>query len=42
MGLSSLGAGDYILHGLIAFKNCHMPSYGWAMIIKLVHHLKLL
>ena len=42
IGLSSLGAGDFILRGLIAFKICHMPSYGWAMITKIVHQLKLL
>ena len=27
IGLSSLGAGDFILRGLIAFKTCLMPSY---------------
>ena len=42
IGLSSLGAGDFILRGLISFKICRMPSYGWAMIIKIVHQLKLL
>ena len=42
IGISSLGAGDFILRGLIAFKICHMPSYGWAMITKIVHQLKLL
>ena len=41
MGISSLGAADFILRGLIAFKICHMPSYGWAMITKIVHQLKL-
>ena len=40
--LSSLGAGDLILSVLIAFKICHMPSYGWAMISKVVHQLRLL
>ena len=38
----SLGAGDFILRGLITFKICHMPSYGCAMVIKIVHQLKLL
>ena len=28
IGISSLGAGDVILRGLIAFKICHMPSFG--------------
>ena len=42
IGISSLDAADLILHGLIAFKICHMPSYGWAMITKIVHDLKLL
>ena len=37
VGLSSLGAGDFILRGLIAFKICHMTSYGWAMITKILH-----
>ena len=41
IGISSLGGGDFILCGLIAFKICHMPSYGWAMITKIVHQLKL-
>ena len=40
--LSSLGAGDFILRGLIAFKTCLVPSYVWAMITKIVHQLKLL
>ena len=40
--LSSLGAGDFILRGLIAFKICHMPSYGWAVITKIVYQLKIL
>ena len=42
IGLSSLGAGDFILRGLIAFKTCLMLSYVWAMITKIVHRLKLL
>ena len=41
ISLSSLGAGDFILRGLIAFKTCRMPSYGWDMITKIVHQLKL-
>ena len=41
-GPSSLGAGDFTLFGLITFKICHMPSYGWAMVTKNVHQLKLL
>ena len=40
--ISSLGTGDFILSGLKAFKICHMPSYGWAMITKIVHQIKLL
>ena len=42
IGLSSLGAGDFILRGLIAFKTYLMPSYVWTMITKIVHQLKLL
>ena len=42
IGISSLGAGDFILDGLIAFKICHMPIYGLAMITKIVHQLKFL
>ena len=42
IGLSSLGAGDLTLRGLIAFKICHMASYGWAMVSEIVHLLKLL
>ena len=42
IGISFLDAADLILRGLIAFKICHMPSYGWAMITKIVHDLKLL
>ena len=42
IGLSSLGAGDFVLRGLITFKICDMPIYGWAMVTKTVHQLKLL
>ena len=42
IGISSLGAGDFMLRGLIAFKIYHMPNYGWAIIAKIVHQLKLL
>ena len=42
IGLSSLGAGDFKLRGLIIFKICHMSSCGWAMVTKIVHQLKLL
>ena len=42
IGLSSLGVGDFILGGLIAFKISHMPSYGWVMITKILYQLKLL
>ena len=43
IGLSSLGSGDFIiLLGLITFTICHMPSYGWAMVTKIVHQLQLL
>ena len=42
IGLSSLGAGDFILRGLITFKISGMASYGWAMVTKIVHQLKLL
>ena len=41
IGLSSLGAGDFILRSLIAIKTCLMPSYVWAMVTKIVHQLKL-
>ena len=37
MGLSSLGAGDLILGGLITFKICHKPSYESAVVTKTVH-----
>ena len=39
-GLSSLGAGDFILRGIISFKICHMSSYGWAIVTKVVHQVK--
>ena len=42
IGLSSLGAGDFILRGLMALKTYLMPSYVWTMITKIVHQLKLL
>ena len=42
IGLSSLGAGDFILRGIISFKICHRSSYGWAMVTKIVQQLKLL
>ena len=42
IGISSLGIGDFILRDVITFKICHMPSYGWTMITKIVHQLKLL
>ena len=42
IGLSSLGAGDFILRGIISFKICHWSSYGWAMVSKIVQQLKLL
>ena len=35
IGLSLLGAGDFILRGLITFKMCGMPSYGWALVTKI-------
>ena len=40
MGLSSLGAGDFILGSLITFKICHASSYEWAVVTKSVHQLK--
>ena len=40
MGISSLGAGDFILGGLITFKICHEPSYEWVVVTKTVHQLK--
>ena len=42
IGLSSLGAGDFIQRDLITFKICGMPSYGWDMVANIVHQLKLL
>ena len=42
IGLSSLGAGNFILRGIISFKICHRSSYGWAMVTKTVQQLKLL
>ena len=41
IGLSSLGAGDFILRRLMAFKFCHTASYGWAMMTKIVDQLEL-
>ena len=40
MGLSSLGAGDFILGSLITFKICHTSSYEWAVVTKSEHQLK--
>ena len=42
IGISSLGGGDFTLCGLIAFEICDMPSYGWAMVTKIVYQVKLL
>ena len=42
MGLSSFGAGDFILGGLITLKIFHKPSYEWAVVTKTVHQLKFL
>ena len=42
MGLSSLGAGDFILGGLITFKIFHKLSYEWAVVTKTMHQLKFL
>ena len=42
IGLPSLAAGDFIPLGLKTFKICGMPSYGWVIFTKIVHHLKLL
>ena len=42
MRLSSLGAGDFILGGLITFKIFHKLSYEWAVVTKTVHQLKFL
>ena len=40
MGLSDLGAGDFILGSLITFKSFHRPSHEWAVVTKTVHQLK--
>ena len=40
--LSSLGAGDFILRGLITFKICDTPSYGWTVVTKIGHQLRIL
>ena len=40
MGVSDLGAGDFILDSLITFKSFHRPSYKWAVVTKTVHQLK--
>ena len=42
IGLSSLGAGDFIPRGIITFKICRISSSGWAMFTKIIHQLKLL
>ena len=42
MRLSSLGAGDFILGGLITFKICYKPSYESTVVTKTVHQLKFL
>ena len=42
IGHFSLDAGDFTLIGLITMKICHIPSYGWAIVIKNVYQLKLL
>ena len=42
MGLSSLGAGDSILDGLITFKIFYKSSYEWAVVTKTVHQLMFL
>ena len=42
MELSSLGAGDFMLGGLITFKIFHKPSYEWAVVTKTMHQLKFL
>ena len=42
MGFSSLGAGEFILGGLITFKICHKPSYEWTVVTKTVYQLKFL
>ena len=40
--LSSLVARDFILDGLKSSKNCHKPSYEWAVANKTVHQLTFL
>ena len=42
MELSSLGAGDFMLGGLITFKIFHKSSYEWAVVTKTMHQLKFL
>ena len=42
IGLSSLGADDLILNGLVTFKICHKPSHESAVVTKTVHELKFL
>ena len=37
IGVSSLGADDFILRGLITFRICGVPNYGWDMVPKIVH-----
>ena len=37
MRISSLGAGDFILGGLITSKIFHKLSYEWAVVSKIVH-----
>ena len=40
--LSSLGAGDFIPRGIITFNIFRMSSFGWAIVTKIMHQLKLL
>ena len=40
--LSSLGAGDFILGGLVTLKICHKSSYEWTVVTKTVHQLTFL
>ena len=40
MGLSSLGAGVFILRVTITFTIFHKPSYEWTVLSKTVHQLK--
>ena len=42
MGLSSLGAGDFILGDLITFKIFHKLSYERVVVTKTVHQLTFL